>query len=102
VSSIALDWPPVVQPTPWGRARAYVRMIPPKEKRCSKCGETKPASAFPLAHGNRDGFGGVCRLCVSHASYDACKAQAKAQKGEGVSEHVFMRMFITLGVNRTS
>jgi 5-methylcytosine-specific restriction endonuclease McrA len=58
------------------------------EKRCSKCGETKPTDAFHKHKGHGDGLASECKLCSSiagkawyAANLDKARAGNKASRG---------------------
>ncbi|WP_030190771.1 endonuclease VII domain-containing protein [Streptomyces violaceorubidus] len=48
------------------------------EKRCSRCGETRPRAAFAANRAARDGLQGYCRTCV--AEYHQARQLAKGKK----------------------
>lgn len=41
---------------------------PSPEKRCPRCGETKPSSAFYRARKSKDGLAGYCKACAKTAA----------------------------------
>lgn len=57
-------------------------------KRCMKCGETKPALAFPVEKRNSDGLYSYCRDC--HNVQVADTPSSKAARKAAVDKKVFI------------
>jgi hypothetical protein len=56
--------PESVKPVPTARAPIKAKVNPAGgDKKCSRCGNTKPLSRYPKAEGCRDGHAGQCYDC---------------------------------------
>ena len=55
-------------------------------KRCERCGEAKPLSAFSTHSRNRDGLRHYCRICANAAERQRVNAQSGATVALSYSE----------------
>lgn len=60
-----------------------------ESKTCNTCGETYPASEFPVNNGNRDGLFGDCKVCKNAKSraYDAKDGRARVKASYHRNKH---------------